>query len=62
MADGEQSDTAREEEARRAQREADRQAREQATAFNLDLGRAVYAELSRVKVDERAMKILARST
>jgi ParB/RepB/Spo0J family partition protein len=43
------------EEARRAEREA----RERATVFNGDLGRAVYATLSRVKVDERTLKILA---
>jgi ParB/RepB/Spo0J family partition protein len=45
--------------ARRAEREAEREARERATAFNGDLGRAVYSTLSRVKVDERTLKILA---
>jgi hypothetical protein len=47
------------EETRRAEREAEREARERATAFNGDLGRAVYSTLSRVKVDERTLKILA---
>jgi ParB/RepB/Spo0J family partition protein len=47
------------EQARRAEREAEREARERATAFNADLGRAVYASLSRVKVEERALKILS---
>ncbi len=47
------------EKARRAQREADRRAREQAVALNLELGRTTYTELSRVKVDERALKILS---
>jgi ParB/RepB/Spo0J family partition protein len=46
-------------EARRAEREAEREARERATVFNGDLGRAVYSSLSRVKVDERTLKILA---
>jgi ParB/RepB/Spo0J family partition protein len=41
---------ASEEEARRAQRQADREARERAVAFNLELGRAVYTNLSRVKL------------
>src|SRR5207245_10915948 len=47
------------EEARRAQREEDRRARAQAVALNLELGRATYTELSRVKVDERALKVLS---
>lgn len=47
------------EEARGAEREAERQAREQATLFNLELGRAVYTTLSRVRVDEAVLKILA---
>jgi ParB/RepB/Spo0J family partition protein len=47
------------EEARRVEREAEREARERATVFNGDLGRAVYNSLSRVKVDERTLKILA---
>ena len=47
------------EEARRAEREAERQAREQATRFNLELGRAVYTSLSRVRVDEPVLKLLA---
>jgi ParB/RepB/Spo0J family partition protein len=47
------------EEARRAEREAEREARDRATVFNGDLGRAVYSSLSRVKVDERTLKILA---
>jgi ParB/RepB/Spo0J family partition protein len=47
------------EEARRAEREAEREARERATAFNAELGRGVYHSLSRVKVDERALKILS---
>ncbi|MDQ6805856.1 MAG: hypothetical protein M3065_13015 [Actinomycetota bacterium] len=47
------------EDARRAEREAEREARERATVFNGDLGRAMYSSLSRVKVDERTLKILA---
>ena len=47
------------EEARRVEREAERQAREQATRFNLELGRALYTMLSRVRVDEAVLKILA---
>ena len=47
------------EEARRAEREADRQAREEATRFNLELGRAVFTSLSRVRVDEPVLKLLA---
>jgi ParB/RepB/Spo0J family partition protein len=47
------------EETRRAEREAERQAREDATRFNLELGRAVFTSLSRVRVDEPALKLLA---
>ena len=47
------------EEARRAEREAERQAREDATRFNLELGRAVFTSLSRVRVDESVLKLLA---
>ena len=47
------------EEARRAEREAERQAREDATRFNLELGRAVYTALSRVRIDESVLKLLA---
>lgn len=47
------------EKAKRAQREAENQSREQATLFNLELGRAVYTTLSRVRVDEAVLKILA---
>jgi len=47
------------EEARRAEREAEREARERATAFNAELGRGAYNSLSRVKVDERTLKILS---
>ncbi len=47
------------EEARRAEREAERQAREEATRFNLELGRAVFTSLSRVRVDEPVLKLLA---
>lgn len=46
------------EEGRRKEREADREVREQATLFNLELGRAVYSTLSRVRVDEATLKIL----
>jgi ParB/RepB/Spo0J family partition protein len=49
----------RTEEARRAEREAERQARERATLFNLELGRAVFTSLSRVRVDEDVLKVLA---
>jgi ParB/RepB/Spo0J family partition protein len=47
------------EEARRAEREAERQAREQATTFNLELGQVVFTTLSRVRVDEQVLKLLA---
>jgi len=47
------------EEARRAEREAERRAREDATRFNLELGRAVFTSLSRVRVDEPVLKVLA---
>ena len=47
------------EEARRAEREAERQVREEATRFNLELGRAVFTSLSRVRVDEPVLKLLA---
>lgn len=46
-------------ESRRAEREAERQAREHATRFNLELGRAIYTTLSRLRVDEAVLKILA---
>jgi ParB/RepB/Spo0J family partition protein len=45
--------------ARRAQRETDRQDRERAVAFNAEIGRGIYADLSRIAVDERVLKILA---
>jgi hypothetical protein len=45
--------------ARRAEREAERQAREDATRFNLELGRAVFTSLSRVRVDEPVLRLLA---
>jgi ParB/RepB/Spo0J family partition protein len=65
--DGSQNDTAGvsppsqedTDEAERAEREAEREAREQATQFNLELGRAVYTTLSRVRVDEAVLKLLA---
>jgi len=47
------------EEARGAEREAERETRERATLFNLELGRAVYTMLSRVRVDENVLKVLA---
>src|SRR5207302_5937771 len=47
------------EEARRAEREVERHAREDATRFNLELGRAVFTSLSRVRVDEPVLKLLA---
>ena len=47
------------EEARRAEREAGRQAREEATRPNLEFGRAVFTSLSRVRVDEPLLKLLA---
>jgi hypothetical protein len=46
-------------EVKRAEREAEREAREQATQFNLELGRTVYTTLSRVRVDEAVLKLLA---
>jgi hypothetical protein len=53
--------TVESEEARRAEREAERQAREDATRFNLELGRAVYTSLSRVRIDESVLKCLRSS-
>lgn len=47
------------EEARRVEREAKWRVREQAVSFNFELGRAVYTTVSRVRVDETALKILA---
>lgn len=47
------------EEARRAEREAEREARERATRLNLELGRAIYTTLSRVRVDDVVLKVLA---
>jgi hypothetical protein len=47
------------EEARRAEREAERQAREDATRFNLELGRVLFTSLSRVRVDEHVLTLLA---
>jgi ParB/RepB/Spo0J family partition protein len=47
------------EETRRAEREAERHAREEATRFNLELGRAVFMSLSRVRVDVPVLKLLA---
>jgi hypothetical protein len=47
------------EEARRAEREAERQSREEPTRFNLQLGRAVFTSMSRVRVDEPVLKLLA---
>lgn len=46
-------------EAKRAKREAEREARERATQFNLELGRGVYTTLSRVRIDEAVLKVLA---
>jgi ParB/RepB/Spo0J family partition protein len=46
-------------EVKRAEREAEREARDQATRFNLELGRAVYTTLSRMRVDEAVLKLLA---
>jgi ParB/RepB/Spo0J family partition protein len=46
-------------EAQRAERDAQRQAREEATALNTEVGRAIYSTVSRVKVDERTLKLLA---
>lgn len=47
------------EQARRAEREIERQVRDDATRFNLELGRAVFTSLSRVRVDEPVLKLLA---
>lgn len=47
------------EEARRADRQAERQAREEATRFNFELGRALLTLLSRVRGDERVLNLLA---
>jgi hypothetical protein len=59
VADSEPSPGVEPEEARRAEREAERQEREEATRFNLELGRAVSTTLSRVRVDEHVLKLLA---
>ncbi len=45
--------------AARAERETAKVARERATAFNLELGRLIFTTLAKIKVDERAMKLLA---
>jgi ParB/RepB/Spo0J family partition protein len=47
------------EEARRAEREAEREQRAGATRFNLELGRAVFTSVSRVRVAEPVLKLLA---
>ena len=47
------------EEARRAEREAERQSARARTRFNLELGRAIYTTLSRVRVDDVVLKVLA---
>ena len=57
-ADGGETDREAEE-ARRAEREAERQTRERSTRFNLELGRAVFTTLSRVRIDEDVLKVLA---
>ncbi len=44
---------------RRVEREAERETRERATRFNLELGRSVYSTLSRVRVDENVLRVLA---
>jgi len=45
-------------ERRRAEREARKRAQEEATAYNDELGAAVVKSLSRLRVDERVIKIL----
>ena len=44
---------------RKTEREALAEARRQAEGYNLELGAACYTKLSRIKVDERVVKILA---
>jgi hypothetical protein len=46
-------------EERRLQRDADVEARRQATAYNEELGIAIVKTLSKTKVDERVVQILA---
>jgi len=46
-------------EVRRLEREAEQEARRAAVAYNAELGAEVVKHLSRVKVDERAVKVLA---
>jgi hypothetical protein len=46
-------------EQRRAERDARKHAQEQAVAFNTELGAAVVKSLSRLRVDERVVKILS---
>lgn len=46
-------------EARRREREAEQEARRQATAYNHELGIACAKHLSRIKVDDRVVKVLA---
>ncbi len=46
-------------EARRRDREAQQEARREAAAYNGELGAEVLKHLSRIKVDERAVKVLA---
>jgi hypothetical protein len=59
VASSDKSTTPDPEQARRAEREGERQAREDATRFDLELGRAIFGSLSRVRVDEPALKLLA---
>jgi ParB/RepB/Spo0J family partition protein len=56
---GEPASEEEQKEARRREREAAQEARRQATAYNLELGIACAKHLSRIKVDERVLKVLA---
>jgi ParB/RepB/Spo0J family partition protein len=48
-----------EEERKREQRQKDQEARRQASAYNHELGAACVKQLSRIRVDERVVKLLA---
>ena len=55
----EPSDQDAEQKARREARQAELKARDEAAAFNLELGSAIYNSLSRVKLDQRTLKLLS---
>jgi ParB/RepB/Spo0J family partition protein len=56
---GEPASEEEQKEARRGEREAEQEARRQASAYNHELGVACAKQLSRIKVDDRVVKVLA---